>query len=177
MGILVCTAPRIFVRRSAQQRPQGFSLTKLRNKGSSTENITYSRLLKEEERPTSTALKSSSPWLAWKRFSPHTVIKSYARAQEKRPYATQVCSAVTIWCCGDLLAQWIGDEDYNGLRTLRNIAIGCIVAIPSYKWCEIMDRLKTESVANTRAGSCISASLLTTHPNSSLWQPKLLLTK
>lgn len=136
MGILIYTTPRIFVRRSAQQRLQGLSLFKIRHKASSTGNISYSRLLKEEEKPTSTALKTSAPWLGWKSFAPRTVIKSYARAQEKRPYTTQVCSAVIIWCGGDLLAQWIGEEDYDGWRTLRNITIGCIIAIPGYKWCE-----------------------------------------
>ena len=72
----------------------------------------------------------------WHRFgSPYKLFQAYGRAQEKRPYATQVGSLVLIWCCGDLLAQNMEEEDYSPWRTLRHMVIGAIMAIPGYNWC------------------------------------------
>lgn len=67
--------------------------------------------------------------------SPYKLIEAYARAQKSRPYATQIGSLVLIWCCGDLLAQKLEEEDYNPWRTLRHMVTGAIFAVPGYKWC------------------------------------------
>lgn len=73
--------------------------------------------------------------LWWQRLGPLTqAFSAYGRAQRKRPYVSQLCSSVVIYLCGDLSAQYIGGEDYDPLRTLRNMTIGAISSIPSYNW-------------------------------------------
>lgn len=66
---------------------------------------------------------------------PYKLAKAYEDAQKKRPYATQVSSLVVIYACGDFLAQGFERENYDPWRTLRNMIIGGMVAVPSYKWC------------------------------------------
>ncbi|CAG7988505.1 unnamed protein product [Penicillium olsonii] len=79
----------------------------------------------------------------------------YARAQERKPYATQLWSSVIIYLCGDLCAQLLfpaevpapgkegaENEDeqetvaaaYDPYRTLRHLCVGVGSSIPSYKW-------------------------------------------
>lgn len=58
----------------------------------------------------------------------------FHRTQEKRPYTVQVCTTLTTYLCGDLLAQDIGGELYDPWRTLRMLTIGAIAAIPGYRW-------------------------------------------
>ncbi|KAL6241894.1 hypothetical protein RBB50_011139 [Rhinocladiella similis] len=58
----------------------------------------------------------------------------YTRQQNHRPYVTEVCSVVIIYCVGDLSAQVLGADGYDIRRTLRSITIGAVVAIPSYRW-------------------------------------------
>lgn len=82
----------------------------------------------------------------------------YARAQERKPYATQIWSSIIIYLCGDLSAQILfpsevpapakedadadGSEDnsetvpagYDPYRTLRHLCVGVGSSIPSYKW-------------------------------------------
>lgn len=88
----------------------------------------------------------------------------YTRAQERRPYVTQVASSFVIYLCGDLSAQLLfpteakpvesGRDDnsketaaaqqsegserkpggYDPLRTLRHLTVGLVSSIPSYKW-------------------------------------------
>lgn len=71
----------------------------------------------------------------WRHLPRYRLIQAYGDAQKKRPYATQIGSLVVIYACGDLLAQTVEGEDYDPWRTLRNMIIGCIIALPSYKWC------------------------------------------
>lgn len=131
MGILYVASRILLLRRLAHQRSQIFSSAQKRYKASSTENVSSIQ-------PTSITPKTSFSWSTWKYFPSRTIISSYAQAQEKRPYTTQIGSAVTIWASGDLLAQWIEGSEYDSWRTLRNIISGSIMAIPSYKWYEIM---------------------------------------
>jgi len=71
----------------------------------------------------------------WQRLGPLSkAFSAYGRAQRKRPYVTQLCSSLVIYLCGDLSAQNIGGDDYNPWRTVRNMTIGGICSIPSYKW-------------------------------------------
>ncbi|CAG7954389.1 unnamed protein product [Penicillium salamii] len=80
----------------------------------------------------------------------------YARAQERKPYATQLWSSIIIYLCGDLSAQLMfpaevpvsgkegaeeieGEQEtvtagYDPYRTLRHLCVGVGSSIPSYKW-------------------------------------------
>lgn len=60
--------------------------------------------------------------------------------QLKRPYTVQLCTTLTTYLCGDLLAQDIGGELYDPNRTLRMLTIGAIAAIPGYKWFLFLGR-------------------------------------
>ena len=72
----------------------------------------------------------------WQRLGPLTrVAEAYARAQRRRPYVTQLCSALVIYFCADLSAQRMSKKDYDATRTARSLLIGAISSIPSYRWC------------------------------------------
>lgn len=58
----------------------------------------------------------------------------FSRMQRRRPLGTAAATSMTTYLCGDLLAQEVGGEKYDGVRTLRMIAIGSMAAIPGYKW-------------------------------------------
>lgn len=57
-----------------------------------------------------------------------------SRMQRNKPLTTTLVTSLTTYLCGDLLAQEIGGERYDGYRTLRMLAIGGLVSIPGYKW-------------------------------------------
>ncbi len=96
-----------------------------------------------------------APLPLWQRLGPLTTLAdSYGRAQRRRPYVTQLCSALVIALCADLSVQrmnagaakgtdGVGGEDgqeaqvgaaYDPKRTVRSLVIGAISAIPGYKW-------------------------------------------
>ncbi|KAM5345911.1 hypothetical protein ACJ41O_011772 [Fusarium nematophilum] len=76
-----------------------------------------------------------APLSFWLRLGPLTTLgQGYARAQRKRPYVTQVATAVFIYLLGDLSAQYMSGNEYDSARTARNMVIGAAVAIPNYKW-------------------------------------------
>ena len=60
--------------------------------------------------------------------------RSFNRVQQRRPLTVQFCTSLTVYLCGDLLAQEIGGERYDPKRTMRMLAIGAISSIPGYKW-------------------------------------------
>ncbi|KAG2415155.1 hypothetical protein HFD88_006346 [Aspergillus terreus] len=87
--------------------------------------------------------------------------RSYARIQERRPYATQLWSTVVVYLCGDLSAQLlfpsekkpkdasredsqaesaqgsdsaVSEGGYDPFRTLRHLVVGAGSSIPSYNW-------------------------------------------
>ena len=60
----------------------------------------------------------------------------FHKTQKKRPLTVQVCTTLVTYLCGDILAQDIGGEPYNPLRTLRMLTIGAVASIPGYKWYE-----------------------------------------
>ncbi|KAL5621846.1 hypothetical protein BROUX41_005791 [Berkeleyomyces rouxiae] len=69
------------------------------------------------------------------RLGPLTnVVKAYGRQQRKRPWITQLWTAVVIYLCADILAQSISGRPYDVERTGRNLIIGLCMAIPSYEW-------------------------------------------
>lgn len=104
----------------------------------------------------------------WYRSPPYKIVQAYGEAQKKRPYATQIGSLVVIYACGDLLAQGFEGEDYDPWRTLRNMIIGCVVALPSYKWCESV-LISAERVAHSQAGSSFWERRSITLPSSDHW--------
>jgi protein Mpv17 len=47
---------------------------------------------------------------------------------------TQTISSIFIFFSADLLAQSMSDDDYDPVRTARNVFIGAGTAIPAYQW-------------------------------------------
>ncbi|KAK5076851.1 hypothetical protein LTS08_006022 [Lithohypha guttulata] len=58
----------------------------------------------------------------------------FSRMQRRRPLTTTLATSLTTYLCGDLLAQEIGREPYDGKRTLRMLTVGAVASIPGYKW-------------------------------------------
>ncbi|EXJ53403.1 uncharacterized protein A1O5_13337 [Cladophialophora psammophila CBS 110553] len=56
------------------------------------------------------------------------------RIQRRRPLGIALGTSLTTYLCGDLLAQEVGGEPYDGRRTLRMIIVGSLASIPGYKW-------------------------------------------
>lgn len=132
MAGLPCTLHRTLLRRSARQHQGLLSLEK-RQVATSTERAVTKPPIGRVQPSGSGA---GYGWRHWHRLGPpYKLVQVYGGAQKKRPYATQVSSLVVIYACGDLLAQGFEGEDYDPWRTLRNMIIGCIIALPSYKWC------------------------------------------
>lgn len=75
------------------------------------------------------------PASAWRRLGPLTsAFDAFGRSQRKRPYTTQIISAMIIFTCADVSAQNISDSDYDAVRTARAILIGGVAAVPQYRW-------------------------------------------
>ncbi|RYP88499.1 hypothetical protein DL769_000266 [Monosporascus sp. CRB-8-3] len=71
----------------------------------------------------------------WQRLGPLTRAgQAYARAQRRRPWATQVASTLVIYFCADLSAQRMSGNGYDPKRTVRSLVIGGVSSIPSYTW-------------------------------------------
>ncbi|CAK7212994.1 hypothetical protein SBRCBS47491_001652 [Sporothrix bragantina] len=77
-----------------------------------------------------------TPLPLWQRLGPLTwAADSYGRAQRRRPYVTQLLSALVIAFCADMSVQRMNrGEPYDPKRTVRSLIIGAISAIPGYKW-------------------------------------------
>ncbi len=58
----------------------------------------------------------------------------FSRMQRRRPLTTSLATSLTTYLAGDLLAQEVGGEPYDGVRTLRMLTIGGLASIPGYKW-------------------------------------------
>lgn len=115
--------------------------------------------------------------------------RAYARVQERRPYATQLCSSVVVYLCGDLSAQMLfpsevvrkeGDAEgevveggYDPWRTMRHLTVGVGSSIPSYNWYSITipPGLYLQD-ADKATGSCSSTTTSTFPRNSSPSSPK-----
>lgn len=71
----------------------------------------------------------------WQRLGPlTTAANAYARAQHRRPWATQFLTALVIYFLADLSAQSLSVDPYDPSRTARNLFIGGASAIPTYYW-------------------------------------------
>ncbi|KAI1775442.1 hypothetical protein F4818DRAFT_416602 [Hypoxylon cercidicola] len=76
-----------------------------------------------------------APLPLWLRLGPLTRTgQAYARAQRRRPWATQVVTSLFIYLAADLSAQRIGGKDYVPERTARNLVVGVVFAVPNYLW-------------------------------------------
>lgn len=58
----------------------------------------------------------------------------FSRMQRRRPLTTTLLTSLTTYFLGDILAQEIGGEPYDGIRTLRMLSIGALASIPGFKW-------------------------------------------
>ncbi|KAI1142025.1 hypothetical protein F5Y05DRAFT_212690 [Hypoxylon sp. FL0543] len=75
------------------------------------------------------------PVSLWLRLGPLTRAgQAYARAQRRRPYVTQIASALVIYLAADVSAQRIGGKEYVPERTVRNLIIGAVAAVPNFLW-------------------------------------------
>ena len=128
MSVLTSQAGRIALRRAVHGRHQLLNTVKSRQKSSTNSTTDEGKTI-----PTSNTVTALP---LWQRLGPLSIgFNAYAKAQRNNPYTTQFCSSLVIYLCGDLAAQNIGHEEYDPWRTMRNIIIGGICAIPSYKWC------------------------------------------
>ena len=127
-------AGRAFARRTPQYQQKVLSPVTKRQKSRAVGKSTVQPT--KEEKPAPKA-DSATILPLWQRLGLLSKgFKAYDGAQKKRPYVTQVASSLVIYLCGDLSAQRLGGEEYNPWRTLRNMTIGCISSIPSYRWYE-----------------------------------------
>lgn len=126
---------RLVLRRSTQRHQQLFSPTK-RQKATAPDKPTERSSTVSKREGSSIARPSDiSTRPLYERLGPLSEVwAGYARAQRKRPWATQLGTSLVVYLCGDLTAQYIDGEEYNPFRTLRHLTIGGIISIPAYTW-------------------------------------------
>lgn len=62
------------------------------------------------------------------------MIRSCQGAQKRRPYLFQICTSLAIWFSADVIAQQVGDTEYDAAQTGRMLVIGGSASVPMYKW-------------------------------------------
>lgn len=62
------------------------------------------------------------------------VSQAYKNSHQRRPYLFQLCTSLAIWFSADIIAQQIGDTEYDAAQTGRMLIIGGSASIPMYKW-------------------------------------------
>lgn len=60
--------------------------------------------------------------------------QSYKSSHQRRPYPFQICTSLAIWFSADMIAQQIGEEEYDAAQTGRMLIIGGSASIPMYTW-------------------------------------------
>ncbi|KAI0888785.1 uncharacterized protein GGS22DRAFT_152349 [Annulohypoxylon maeteangense] len=81
------------------------------------------------------ATPAQQPVSIWLRLGPLTRAgQAYARSQRNRPWATQIASALAIYFAADISAQRISGKEYVPERTVRNMVIGAVSAVPCFIW-------------------------------------------
>lgn len=60
--------------------------------------------------------------------------QSYRSSHQRRPYLFQICTSLVIWFSADMIAQQIGEEEYDAAQTGRMLIIGGSASIPMYTW-------------------------------------------
>ena len=89
---------------------------------------------KRSQEPDKESIDVPSP-LWYHRLGPVTDFMTwFSRQQAKQPLHVQFGTAVTTYLCGDMLAQYVGGEEFSPSRTLRMVIIGGVSAVPGYKW-------------------------------------------
>lgn len=63
-----------------------------------------------------------------------SVVGAYGRSQRRRPWLTQMASALVVFLCGDLAAQHLGGRECDVARTARALVIGFAAVVPLHKW-------------------------------------------
>ncbi|KAI1208461.1 uncharacterized protein F4807DRAFT_152547 [Annulohypoxylon truncatum] len=116
------------VPRSAPRRFQSSS-------SSSSSGPKPSASVSEAAKSSSPAAATAQPVSIWLRLGPLTRAgQAYARSQRNRPWATQVASALAIYLAADVSAQRISGKEYKPERTVRNMVIGAVSAVPCFLW-------------------------------------------
>ncbi|KAI1877640.1 hypothetical protein JX265_003648 [Neoarthrinium moseri] len=84
---------------------------------------------------TTTHAPPASPPSIWQRLGPVTrAANAYSRANQRRPWVTQVTSSLIIFLLADLNAQRIGGKEYDPVRTRNMLITGAVFSIPAYEW-------------------------------------------
>ncbi|MCJ1421296.1 hypothetical protein MMC32_007658 [Xylographa parallela] len=133
MGVLTFQAGRVVLWRAIYAKNHLLNIAKARQKSTATSTANGNATTDDGKTIPMPNTVSALP--LWQRLGPlSTGFNAYAGAQSKKPYVTQFCTSLAIYFCGDLAAQSMENEEYNPWRTVRNIIIGGICSIPSYKW-------------------------------------------
>lgn len=131
------------LRPGLRQRRYNSELASKSESGATNETSQKASQAADKSQPTAT------PVSIWRRLGPLTsAFDAFARSQKKRPYTTQIISAMVIFTCADVSAQNIAQSDYDPVRTARAILIGGVAAIPQYRWWVYAD---TDCKAATHA--------------------------
>ncbi|KAK5995436.1 Protein SYM1 [Cladobotryum mycophilum] len=118
-----------------RQRPQHRAQSASSTSPTSTSTSTSASPKSTQNAAQSTAAATGTQTSFWKRLGPITKAgEAYGRSQRKRPYLTQVVSALIIYGAADVSAQSMDNKDYDSMRTGRSFLIGALAAIPSFRW-------------------------------------------
>ena len=136
------SSTRLLLRKVNGRTQQPFSKTTQRRKTSAgaKKPVDDTASLKPENQEANDASSSAVPTGVdrlplLQRLGPLTrVAQAYDRIQKRRPWTTQLCASLFVYCCGDQLAQFIDGERYDPVRTLRHLTIGAGASIPGYTW-------------------------------------------
>ena len=151
MSVFACTARRLTLRRAARRKQQSVSSLTKRPKSSAVERANLESAGDATSGRTIPTPDTILPLPLWQRLGHVSkVFNAYGRAQRQRTYATQFCTSVVIYFCGDLSAQTIGGEDYSPWRTVRNVVIGGLCSIPSYSWYDLCWSVSSSTAELTR---------------------------
>jgi len=107
--------------------------SRLSNSGPTSPRLTGENTAQPKSAPTPPIDIPSVLW--YQRLGPVTDFFAwFHRTQEKRPYTVQLSTSLIVYLCGDLVAQDVGGEKYDPIRTLRMLTIGAIASAPGYRW-------------------------------------------
>ena len=139
MAPLTHQSARLIFKRSLQ-RPHSTPATPKRQKAT-TNTERSSRNLPQTSKPASEPIQAKVdsappfPLPLHQRLGPVSIaFNAYGRTQKRRPWATQICTSLVIYFCGDMAAQRIDGEAYNPARTARHLCIGAVASVPAYSW-------------------------------------------
>ncbi|KAH0492810.1 hypothetical protein TgHK011_007741 [Trichoderma gracile] len=144
---MASTPFRSILRRQLQLLHRPRSPFRSQSTSPSSQNSSQNSVKVSAETPTSSiptpvpapSQNAVAPLPLWQRLGPVTrLAQAYGNSQKKRPYVTQTISSIFIFFSADLLAQSMSDDDYDPVRTARNVFIGAGTAIPAYQWFKFL---------------------------------------